>query len=68
MLRFALEEHAASLIIYHNHPSGDPSPSADDLLFTKKLVEAGKLFSVEVLDHLILGIGRFVSLKQRGLM
>ena len=68
VLRFALEEHAASLIIYHNHPSGDPAPSADDLLFTRKLVEAGKLLSIDVLDHLILGIGRFVSLKQRGAM
>lgn len=68
VLRFALEEHAASLIIYHNHPSGDPSPSSDDLLFTRKLVEAGKLLSIDVLDHLILGIGRFVSLKERGAM
>jgi DNA repair protein RadC len=68
VLRFALEDHAASLIVYHNHPSGDPEPSADDLLFTRKLVEAGKLLAVDILDHLILGIGRFVSLKQRGAM
>lgn len=68
VLRFALEDHAASLIVYHNHPSGDPEPSADDLLFTRKLVEAAKLLSLDVLDHLILGVGRFISLKQRGAM
>lgn len=68
VLRFALEDHAASLIVYHNHPSGDPEPSMDDLLFTKKLVEAGKLLAIDVLDHLILGIGRHVSLKERGSM
>lgn len=68
VLRFALEDHAASLIVYHNHPSGDPEPSMDDLLYTKKLVEAGKLLNIDVLDHLILGIGRYVSLKQRGMI
>lgn len=68
VLRFALDDHAASLIVFHNHPSGDPAPSAEDLLFTRKLVEAGKALSVDVLDHLILGANRFVSLKQRGLM
>lgn len=68
VLRFALDDHAASLIVFHNHPSGDPAPSPDDLLFTTKLVEAGKVLGVEVLDHLILGANRFVSLKQRGHM
>jgi DNA repair protein RadC len=68
VLRFALDDHAASLIVFHNHPSGDPAPSAEDLLFTRKLVEAGKVLGVEVLDHLILGANRFVSLKQRGMM
>ena len=68
VLRFALEDHAASLIVYHNHPSGDPEPSAEDLLFTRKLVEAGKVLHVDVVDHLILGSNRYVSLKQRGMM
>jgi DNA repair protein RadC len=68
VLRFALDDHAASLIVFHNHPSGSPEPSAEDLLFTRKLVEAGKVLGVDVLDHLILGANRFVSLKQRGLM
>lgn len=68
VLRFALDDHAASLIVFHNHPSGDPAPSAEDLLFTRKLVEAGKVLGVDVLDHIILGANRFVSLKQRGIM
>lgn len=68
VLRFALNDHAASLIVFHNHPSGCPEPSRDDLLFTGKLVEAGKVLGVEILDHLILGSNRFVSLKQRGAM
>lgn len=68
VLRFALDDHAAALIVFHNHPSGDPEPSGEDLLFTRTLVEAGKVLGVEVLDHLILGANRFVSLKQRGAM
>lgn len=68
IIRFALSEHAASIILFHNHPSGDPAPSAEDLLFTRKMVEAGNLMSIEVLDHLILGAGRWVSLRERGAM
>ncbi|HVT01840.1 MAG TPA: DNA repair protein RadC [Thermoanaerobaculia bacterium] len=68
VLRIALAEHAASVIVFHNHPSGDPAPSSEDLLFTRKLVEAGKLMGVDVVDHLILGTNRFVSLRQRGAM
>jgi len=68
VLRYALQENAASIIIFHNHPSGDPSPSAEDLVFTRKMVEAARLLGVELLDHLILGTNRYVSLKQRGAM
>jgi DNA repair protein RadC len=68
VLRFALDDHAASLIVFHNHPSGSPEPSREDLLFTTRLVEAGKVLGVDVLDHLILGANRYVSLKQRGIM
>lgn len=68
VLRVALEENAASVIIFHNHPSGDPAPSGEDLLFTRKMVEAGKLMGIDVTDHLILGHNRYVSLHQRGLM
>jgi DNA repair protein RadC len=68
ILSGALQEHAASVIVFHNHPSGDPSPSAEDLAFTRKLVEAGKLLGIDVVDHLIIGMGRYVSLKERGMM
>lgn len=68
VLRAALDEHAASIILFHNHPSGDPAPSAEDLGFTRKLVDAGKLIGIDVVDHLIIGAGRYISLKQRGMM
>jgi DNA repair protein RadC len=68
VLHSALDEHAAAIIVFHNHPSGDPAPSADDLLFTRKLVEAGKALSITVLDHLILGASRYVSMKERDMM
>jgi DNA repair protein RadC len=68
IIRLALQENAAAVIVFHNHPSGDPAPSAEDLVFTRKMVEAGKLMSVDVLDHLILGHNRWVSLRQRGAM
>ena len=58
---------AAALIVAHNHPSGDPEPSAEDLALTRRLAAAGALLGIEVLDHLILGEhGAYVSLKQRG--
>ncbi len=60
----AIQESAASLILVHNHPSGDPSPSGDDLDITERLMNAGKLLGIEVLDHIIIGDGRFVSLKE----
>jgi DNA repair protein RadC len=65
VFRFALNDHAASVIVFHNHPSGDPSPSPQDLDFTRKLVEAGKAMDVEVLDHVIVAANGYVSLKQR---
>jgi DNA repair protein RadC len=68
VLRCALEEHAASVVVFHNHPSGDPSPSADDFVFTRKIVEAGKVMGIEILDHLIVASSQFVSLKKRGAM
>jgi DNA repair protein RadC len=64
----AISASAASVIFVHNHPSGDPEPSEDDLELTRRLVEAGKLLGILVLDHVILGDGTFVSLKgSRGL-
>ena len=67
LFRAAIRENAAALIITHNHPSGDPAPSPEDINVTRQIVQAGKLLDVAVLDHIIIGHGRFVSLKQRGL-
>ncbi|MGQ9463866.1 MAG: RadC family protein [Candidatus Fervidibacter sp.] len=64
----AIRQSAAAVIFVHNHPSGDPSPSPEDISLTRQLVEAGKLLGIEVLDHIIIGDGVFVSLKERGLM
>lgn len=59
---------AASIIVAHNHPSGDPSPSPEDIAITRQIVQAGKLLEIEVLDHLIIGaVGRFASLREQGL-
>ncbi len=67
LFKAAIRQNAAALILVHNHPSGDPTPSAEDVALTRQAVQAGKLLDVEVLDHLIIGQGRFVSLKERGL-
>ncbi len=62
----AVVARAAALVLFHNHPSGDPEPSAEDVALTRRLAQAGALMGIEVLDHLVLGAGRFVSLKERG--
>jgi DNA repair protein RadC len=64
----AVVSRAAGLILFHNHPSGDPEPSAEDVSLTRRLAAAGSLMGIEVLDHLVLGAGRFVSLKDRGVL
>jgi len=64
----AIVSRAAALILFHNHPSGDPEPSAEDVALTRRLASAGTLMGIEILDHLVLGAGRFVSLKQRGVL
>lgn len=61
----ALLANAVSIIVMHNHPSGDPTPSREDIEVTKRLVEAGKIVGVEVLDHIIVG-DRYSSLKEKG--
>ena len=67
LFRPAIRENAAAIIVVHNHPSGDPSPSPDDVAITKAMINGGKLLDIQVLDHLIIGQGRFVSLNRRGL-
>ena len=68
MLRPAVVEAAPSIIISHNHPSGDPTPSPEDVAVTRDLVAAGKLLDVEVMDHIVIAGDRYVSLKERKLM
>jgi DNA repair protein RadC len=67
LFRAAIRENAAAFIVAHNHPSGDPAPSPEDINVTRQIVQAGRLLDIDVLDHVIIGRGRFVSLKQRGL-
>lgn len=64
----AIHRHSAQVIIVHNHPSGDPDPSEDDLTITKRLIESGKILDIEVLDHLIVTQNGFLSFKERGLI
>lgn len=63
----ALRLNATSIIVAHNHPTADPTPSPEDILVTRQIVEAGKLLDCECLDHLVLAGSRFVSLRERGL-
>ncbi|MDD5008699.1 MAG: DNA repair protein RadC [Syntrophorhabdaceae bacterium] len=64
----AIRHSASSVVIAHNHPSGDPEPSEEDLKITRRLVESGKILGIEVLDHIIIGKDTFVSLKTKGLL
>ena len=68
VFREALAQGCASLIICHNHPSGDPTPSKDDIALTARLVEVGELMGVPLLDHIVIGGGRYISLKEAGKM
>jgi DNA repair protein RadC len=67
VFRQAIIEQASAIIIAHNHPSGDPTPSPDDVAVTRAIVQAGKLLDIEVLDHIVVSQDRFISLKERGL-
>ncbi len=64
IFRFAIEQCANSILLLHNHPSGDPQPSQEDIRATKKLIEAGNQIGIKILDHIIIGDGIFVSLKE----
>ena len=67
VFRDAVKENCAAIIVAHNHPSGDPTPSPEDVRVTRDLVAAGKLLDIEVLDHLVIGRNRYVSLRQKKL-
>ncbi|GIV63784.1 MAG: UPF0758 protein [Bellilinea sp.] len=67
LFRAAIIRNAASILVVHNHPSGDPTPSPEDVALTRAVVQAGRLLDIQVLDHLVIGRGRYVSLKERGL-
>lgn len=66
--RAAILANAASLILFHNHPSGDPTPSAEDRSVTRQLRSAGEIVGIELLDHVIVGDGRYVSFAEAGLL
>ncbi len=66
VFRDAVKQTCPAIIVVHNHPSGDPTPSAEDINVTRQLTEAGKILDVEILDHIIIGAGRFVSMKNQG--
>ena len=67
LFKEAVRENCPALVVVHNHPSGDPTPSPEDIKVTEQIVKAGKLLDIEVLDHLIIGHQRYISLKERGL-
>ena len=64
----AVRYAAAGMILLHNHPSGDPSPSREDIAVTDRLVQAGKMMDIPVLDHIILGDHKYISLKEKGMV
>ncbi len=67
VFRAAIHKNAAGILLIHNHPSGDPSPSPEDVTLTRAVVNAGKLLDIDVLDHVVIGQGKYVSLKEKGL-
>ena len=68
VLKSALLSSAAAILLIHNHPTGDPAPSNEDIVITKRLKEAGELIGIPVLDHIIVGEGQFLSFAERGLL
>ncbi|NPV57699.1 MAG: DNA repair protein RadC [Anaerolineae bacterium] len=67
LFRSAVQRNAAAIILVHNHPSGDPTPSPEDMALTRAAIQAGKTLDIEVLDHLVIGFNRYVSMKEKNL-
>ena len=67
LFREAVQRHASGIVLVHNHPSGDPTPSPDDLHLTAEAIAAGRLLDIAVLDHLIIAADRYLSLRERGI-
>jgi len=65
-MKAAILSNSASILVLHNHPSGQPEPSQEDIDVTKRLAEAGSIMGIELLDHLVVGDGRYISLKDKG--
>lgn len=68
LFKSAIRKSAAAVVLVHNHPSGDPSPSREDMDVTRRLKEAGEIMGIEVLDHIIIGDGKFISFKAKGML
>jgi DNA repair protein RadC len=68
VFKAAILNNAASILLLHNHPSGDPAPSREDIEVTKRLIEAGTLLGINVFDHVVIGDGTYISMKEKGLM
>lgn len=68
VMKMAILSNAASIIVFHNHPSGNPTPSPEDIAVTKRLADAGKIIGIDLLDHIIIGENTFLSLKEKGYM
>ena len=68
VFRFAIQYNAAAVVLVHNHPSGDPAPSSDDIAVTRQIAQAGHIMEIPVLDHIIIGDGTFSSLCELGYM
>ena len=66
VFRYALRYNAAAVVLVHNHPSGNPEPSHEDIVVTQRIADAGQIMEIPVLDHIIIGDGTFVSLCERG--
>ena len=64
----ALDKSAIQIVLMHNHPSGDPSPSREDILVTQRIHDAGEMIGIELLDHIIIGDNRYVSLREEGVI